>query len=223
MQRKVLIVEREADEAEALRRALAGAGYPCAWAASGREALACGERETFDLTVLDGSLPGESAEDVLRQLKLRSRFLIAVAGAHGDPASIARLLAAGADDYVVKPVDAGELLLRASVQLQREKEGGMGKLCYKQLVLDPVTFGVQLCGKPLSLTRQEFRILELMISSTPGRVFSKQDFFNYAWDDYYVGADKTISVHICNIRRKIRQITDEKYIETVRSFGFRLA
>ena len=72
------------------------------------------------------------------------------------------------------------------------------------------------------MTRQEFRILELLLSH-PGRVFSKQAIYDYAWDEMYLGEDKTINVHISNIRKKLRAVSDQEYIETVWGVGFRLA
>ena len=77
-------------------------------------------------------------------------------------------------------------------------------------------------GTPLSLTRQEFQILELLLLN-PNKAFSKQEIYEYAWDDFYIGEDKTINVHISNIRSKIRVVSDENYIETVWGIGFKLA
>ena len=74
----------------------------------------------------------------------------------------------------------------------------------------------------LNLTRQEFKILELLLSK-PDKVFSKQEIYDYAWDDYYIGEDKTVNVHISHIRAKIKQYTDDEYIETVWGIGFKLA
>ena len=77
-------------------------------------------------------------------------------------------------------------------------------------------------GYDLNLTRQEFKILELLLSK-PDKVFSKQEIYDYAWDDYYIGEDKTVNVHISHIRSKIKQYTDDEYIETVWGIGFKLA
>ena len=83
-------------------------------------------------------------------------------------------------------------------------------------------FSVTCQGQPVELTRQEFRILELLLSH-PGRVFSKQAIYDYAWEEMYLGEDKTINVHISNIRKKLRGVSDREYIETVWGIGFRLA
>ena len=88
--------------------------------------------------------------------------------------------------------------------------------------LNKSTFEVFVKGQEIQLTRQEYKILELFMLH-PTKVFSKQDIFEYAWDEYYIGEDKTINVHISNIRTKIKKITDDEYIDTVWGIGFRLA
>ena len=76
-------------------------------------------------------------------------------------------------------------------------------------------------GKALELTKQELKIMELFLMN-PDKVFSKQSIYDYAWDDYYMGEDKTINVHISNIRKKIKAVSTNEYIETVWGIGFRL-
>lgn len=140
------------------------------------------------------------------------------------------LLLSGADDYLTKPFEIKELLARVQVQLRRwaenaESGGGekpSGTLCHKGMVLDRADHSVSVSGTPLSLTRQEFQILELLLLN-PNKAFSKQEIYEYAWDDFYIGEDKTINVHISNIRSKIRVVSDENYIETVWGIGFKLA
>lgn len=94
-------------------------------------------------------------------------------------------------------------------------------LSYRELKLNRDSYTASVREMPLELTRQEFKILELLLLH-PGKVFSKQDIYDYAWDDIYLGEDKTINVHISNIRKKLKAVTDEEYIETVWGIGFRL-
>lgn len=94
------------------------------------------------------------------------------------------------------------------------------RLVLKNLILDLESFSAEIDGKRISLTRQEFKIMELLLSN-PKRVFSKQDIYNYAWDNYYMGEDKTINMHISNIRRKLKAVSEEDYIETVWGIGFK--
>ena len=90
------------------------------------------------------------------------------------------------------------------------------------MVLNNAEHSVSVSGKAISFTRQEFKILELLITN-PKRVFSKKEIYDYAWDDLYIGEDRTINVHISNIRQKIKAYSDEEYIETVWGVGFKLA
>ena len=95
-------------------------------------------------------------------------------------------------------------------------------LSFKDMVLNRNTFQVEIAGKILpKITKQEFAILELLLRN-PKQVFSKEDIFEYAWDEPYMGETKTLDVHISNIRKKIKQVTSEEYIETVWGIGYRL-
>ena len=87
-----------------------------------------------------------------------------------------------------------------------------------ELKLFPDSFAAEVSGRALELTKQEFKILELLLLH-PNKVFSKQDIYDYAWDDIYIGEDKTINVHISNIRKKLKAVTDREYIETVWGIG----
>ena len=127
------------------------------------------------------------------------------------------------DDYVTKPFSMPVLLEKIRGILRR-RAGGEEEDCLRcgDLLLNRTAREAFLDGHPLELTRQEFRILELLLSH-PDRVFSKQEIYDYAWEDLYMGEDKTINVHISNIRKKLKACSDREYIETVWGIGFRLA
>ena len=129
-----------------------------------------------------------------------------------------------ADDYITKPFEIREVLARIQVQLRHteEKEIKESNLSFREMVLNKATFQVSIGGKILpKITRQEFAILELLLRN-PKQVFSKEDIFEYAWDEPYMGETKTLDVHISNIRKKIKTVTTEEYIETVWGIGYRL-
>ena len=95
-------------------------------------------------------------------------------------------------------------------------------LHYKDMVLDRERFAVSIGDTELPrMTKQEFAILELLLKN-PQKVFSKEEIFEYAWEEMYMGETKTLDVHISNIRRKIKAVTTEEYIETVWGIGYRL-
>ena len=117
------------------------------------------------------------------------------------------------------------MLARVQVQLRHKEEKEaeeQHKLSFKDMLLNRNTFQVEIAGKILpKITKQEFAILELLLRN-PKQVFSKEDIFEYAWDEPYMGETKTLDVHISNIRKKIKQVTSEEYIETVWGIGYRL-
>ena len=110
------------------------------------------------------------------------------------------------------------MLARIQVQLRHmQQEPEHKSVSYKNLELDRERFGVLLP----KITKQEFAILELLLEH-PKQVFSKEEIFEYAWDEHYMGETKTLDVHISNIRKKIKAVTQEEYIDTVWGIGYRL-
>lgn len=125
---------------------------------------------------------------------------------------------------MTKPFDIRELLARINVQLRRfsnQNDVSPKVLKYKDLELNTETFCAYINGMEISLTKQEYKILELFLIK-PDRIYSKQDIYDYAWEDYYIGEDKTVNVHISNIRKKLKAVSQEEYIETVWGIGFKL-
>lgn len=233
--KKILIIEDNADINNLVAESLKKAGYEYRQAFSGTEGLLCVSLEKFDLAVMDLMLPGMNGKELLPKLREKQDFPVIVLSAMDGLDSKLALLDSGADDYMTKPFEIAELIARIGVQLrkhspaeadsacavQNTKEPAHAKkLVLRNLVLDPESFSAEIDGKQVSFTRQEFKIMELLLSN-PKRVFSKQDIYNYAWDDYYVGEDKTINMHISNIRRKLKAVSKEEYIETVWGIGFK--
>lgn len=189
---------------------------------SGTEGLLYVNQERFDCILLDLMLPGKSGEEILQEIKKQSGTPVIVISAKDDIDSRVGLLENGADDYITKPFDLREVMARIRLQLQKSA-GAKGRILKAgDLLLDVDQRTVTVCGSEIRLTRQEFNILEILLKN-PQKVFSKQELFECAWEEYYFGADKTINVHISNIRNKIKQITETEYIETVWGIGFRMA
>ena len=219
----ILIVEDDESISGLLLEALSREGYFCEQAFSGTEARLLLAQKTYALVLLDLMLPGISGEEVLADIRGKGETPVIVLTAKDDLEGKIIVLRDGADDYITKPFEIGEVMARIEVQLRRKQPNTVGTtLSYKNMKLDKETFSISVNGKELaSITKREFAILELLLRN-PKRVFSKEDIFEYAWDEAYMGETKTLDVHISNIRKKIRAVTEQEYIETVWGIGFRL-
>ena len=224
---KILIVEDDTNINNLLQEALSKEGYSCEQAFSGTEAklLMNMQKHGYALVLLDLMLPGISGEAVLEEIRKKGNLPVIVLTAKDSLDEKVEVLTSGADDYITKPFEIREVLARVQVQLRRkeEKETGIERdLSFKDMVLNRDTFQVRIDGRILSkITKQEFAILELLLRN-PKQVFSKEDIFEYAWEETYMGETKTLDVHISNIRKKIKQVTSDEYIETVWGIGYRL-
>ncbi len=225
MPKIILIIEDDIDLSNQIAQALEKAGYACAQTFSASEALKLMEDSDFSLAVLDSDLPDGDGSGLLSSIRSAHSMPVVVISQSAQLDYKIRLLNAGADDYLTKPFEMLELVTRVSVQMRRRQSDSHADaniLRYRDLILDNRNLSVRVNGKKVTLTRQEFLILQLMLQYPPGRVFSKQTFYESAWKDVYLGEDKTINVHISNIRKKLKAITDSEYIETVWGVGFRL-
>ena len=220
----IMVVEDDTNINNLLKTALEKAGYQVLQAFSGTEAeLILQMRESIALVLLALMLPGISGEEVLKHIRERGNFPVIVLTARDSLDEKIGMLTQGADDYITKPFEIPEVIARIQVQLRHVERGIENKqMAYRNLVLDKVTYQVRIDGKVVSqITKQEFAILELLVSH-PKQVFSKEDIFSYAWNEPYMGETKTLDVHISNIRKKIKQVTTDEYIETVWGIGYRL-
>jgi len=219
----ILIVEDDNDINNMITDSLTKNNYSCVQAFSGTEALLRMEQSKFDLILLDLMLPGMSGNIVIKKIKPENNTPVIVISSKDELDSKVDLLSAGADDYITKPFEIKELLARVDVQLRRNSSTVTNTIyVHKDLSLNSETYQVTINVNDISLTKQEFKILELLMTF-PCKVFSKQDIYEYAWDDYYIGEDKTINVHISNIRQKLKKVSNEEYIETVWGIGFKLS
>ena len=220
---RILIVEDDTYINNLIAKALSKEGHVCQQAFSGTEGLLYAKTEPYDLVILDLMLPGINGEDLLPQLKNDFGLRVIVLSAKDSLDSKIDLLNAGAEDYMTKPFEIGELMARVGVQLRRSATGKPAKqLSHKGLTLNLEEMSAKLDGQSLSFTKQEYKILQLLMEN-PNRAFTKQDIFDYAWDDLYMGEDKTINMHISNIRKKLKAVTEQEYIETVWGIGFKLS
>ena len=220
---QILIVEDDTDINNMVASALTKAGYECKQSFSGTEAMLYLNKEKFSVIILDLMLPGKSGNSIVEEIKPYLDTSIIVVSAKDELDTKVNLLFSGADDYITKPFEIDELVARVAVQIRKHSTDKTESVYhYKDMVLIITEHSFSVLGHPISFTRQEFKILELLITN-PKRVFSKKEIYDYAWDDLYIGEDRTINVHVSNIRQKIKAFSDKEYIETVWGVGFKLA
>lgn len=218
----ILIIEDNQEINNLIKESLEKHGYLCTQAFSGTEGLLHIKNNKFSLIILDLMLPGLTGEEFIKQFIEISDTPILVASAKSSIDSKIECLNLGADDYLVKPFDLKELKARVDALIRRTNTNTVqDNIRYKGIVLNEDLFDITVDGNSLNLTKQEYKIIKLLMEN-PNKVFTKQDIYEHSWDDYYMGDDKTINVHISNIRRKIKDITDEEIIETVWGIGFKL-
>ncbi|MFD2630043.1 response regulator transcription factor [Oceanobacillus kapialis] len=221
----ILIIEDDAHINRVIFNALRQENYECTQAFSGSEGKMHVTLCDYDLIILDLMLPGLSGEAFIRELRteLQSDIPVIVLSAKDQLDNKLQLFTLGADDYVTKPFEIEELLARIHVHVKRK---GINKPVnrhqHKNLILEEDTKSVSVKGIEMNLTKQEYNIVEVLVKNKT-RVFTKQDLYELAWDDHYIGEDKTITVHISNIRTKLKQYDKESYIDTVWGIGFRLS
>lgn len=220
---KILIVEDDVNINNLLKEALSGNGYTCGQAFSGTEAALWLEKESWALVLLDLMLPGMTGEEVLGLIRRQGDVPVIVLTAKDALSEKLELLTNGADDYITKPFDIEEVVARVQIQLRHAgREQAPDWISCGEISLEKGTHQIWIGGKELEhLTRQEFAILELLLEH-PGQVFSKEAIFTYAWQEEYMGETKTLDVHISNIRKKLKSLTEKEYIQTVWGIGYRL-
>jgi DNA-binding response OmpR family regulator len=212
----VLVVEDDPGIATQLVRGLERAGYTADSVALGADAL---RRPPSDVVLLDLGLPDIDGVDVCRQLRQSSGAAIIVVTARGEEADRVLALDEGADDYLVKPFGLAELLARIRAVLRRGQRAASEVLRHGPLTVDLRTRKVTVDGNDVALTPKEFAILECLVSD-PGRLVSRQEIVERAWDEHWYGPTKVLDVHLAALRRKLG---DPALIETVYGHGFRLA
>lgn len=219
----LLIIEDHNDINAMIQDYLQKQGFQCDQAYSGTEGRLYYSTNDYDLIILDLMLPGLSGEELLEDIRKHSNVPVIVLSAKDSLDSKVNVLGAGADDYLCKPFELEELLARIQVQLRKSNKTSINTaLQYKQLLLDSEQYDAKINDIYLNLTKHEYLILELLIRN-PKRVFTKEEIYEYAWNDTYYGDDKTINTHMSNIRKKIRTQVAEEYIKTVWGIGFKMA
>ena len=223
---RILVVEDEDSISEPFAEALRRAGFEALVTRTAAGALQMAEEEEPDLVMLDLALPDGDGRDVCRELRRRSDVPIVMLTARGTEMDKIVGLELGADDYVVKPFSAAEVISRIRAVLRRSapRDGASAEpIRIGELELDPAARIARLGSDELELSRKEFDLLaELMRHA--GHVVTREDLMAKVWDVNWFGSTKTLDVHIGWLRRKLGDDpTDPTFIETVRGVGFRFA
>ena len=225
---KILTAEDDREINRLICEYLSSQGYETLSALNGLDAVRIvREQSDLSLLILDLMLPFQSGDMVLQKIREFSDIPVIVVSAKSETRSKIDLIRMGADDYITKPFDLDELLVRVEAVLRRY-EGNAHKntepkiLTYKNLTLDLTSGTAAVSGNTLTLTSKEFAILTLMLNH-PAKLWSKANLFESVWGENYLTDDNTVKVHMSNIRQKLKKLDpDNEYIETVWGMGYRL-
>ncbi len=220
---RVLIIEDEARLAENVARSLReSAGYAVDVSLDGEDGAFMAESNPYDLVVLDLMLPKLDGLAVLQRLRSGgSAVPVLVLTARDEKESIVALLNAGADDYVAKPFDLGELLARAKALIRRGKGQSAAVLKVGDLEINTADLSVRRKGKLVTLTAMEYRVLEYL-AHRPGAVVPKTELLEHLYDFNWERFSNVIEVYVSGLRRKLEDGGESKLFHTLRGQGYML-
>jgi two-component system, OmpR family, catabolic regulation response regulator CreB len=221
--RKILLVEDEPSIADNIIYALKTEGFAPTWCQTGSEGLRAFAEQNFALVILDVGLPDMNGFELCKKLRARSFVPIVFVTARKDEIDRVVGLEIGADDYVVKPFTPRELTARVKAILRRTESGGATQPETARLFsIDDERCEIRYCGSPLQLSRYEFRLLKVLVQK-PGRVYSRDQLMEPAWEEPDTALDRTVDAHIKTLRAKLRAVReDEDPIRTHRGLGYSL-
>lgn len=223
MSGRILIVEDNKEISGLLSEFLNKNGYETSTAFEGNTASRLLKNGDFDLVLMDLMLPFISGDQLIKEFRSYSDKPIIVISAKSMMETKLEMLRVGADDYILKPFDLNEVLVRIEVVMRRSgpvsEKGNI--LSYGKLVFNISENSVSADGKALSLTSKEMQLLKLFMTY-PKKVYTKANLYEAVWNDTYYYEDNTINVHVSNLRSKLKKACSEDYIETVWGVGYRL-
>lgn len=229
MNPNILVVDDEQEIADLIEVYLRSENFRVVKSHNGRDAIACIDREPFDLAILDVMLPDVDGFSICRHIRERHHFPVIMLTAKDDEIDKITGLTLGADDYVTKPFRPLELVARVKAQLRRfktynaaEPAASRSVLAVSGLVMNRETRECTLNERPLALTPTEFSIL-WVLASNRGRVVSAEALFEEVWGEKYLAnSNNTVMVHIRHLREKMQDRADQpKYIKTVWGVGYK--
>ncbi len=221
---RILIVEDNKDMNQMLSETLKGEGYQIKSAYTGIEGLKEAKVEEFDFDFVRHYASYKSGDEILKEIRTFSNVPVIIISAKDMVGTKIDLLKLGADDYITKPFDLGEVTARIASNLRRShiQKALTNVLKYRDIELDSNTKRVTVGGTELELTAKEYLMLELLMQNL-GKVFSKANIYESIWKEEYLGDDNAVKTHMSNLRNKLKKVSNgEEYIETVWGLGYRL-
>jgi two-component system OmpR family response regulator len=218
---RLLLVEDDEKLARGLARGLTREGYEIDVAHTGDDALEHAREHDYDGVILDVMLPGLDGFSVCRELRRSEQWLpVLMLTARGDVSDRIRGLDAGADDYLVKPFDFGELLARLRALFRRGATERGEAIEVRDLRIEPDTRVVTRAGHQIELTAREMAVLEVLARHA-GQVVSRAQLLEEVWQEQYDGSQNVVDVYVGYVRKKLELPSDDRsVIRTVRGIGF---
>lgn len=218
--KRIFVVDDDVYIGDMLEEVLTKEGYSVSRAYSGTEALLLLSSNKPDLILLDLMLPGLSGEKVMEKTK---GIPVIVVSAKIDVNDKVNLLLGGAVDYITKPFDTKELLARITVQLRDKKSDSIDKsdLVFDDIMLDTVSRRVTVNNREIHLTRTEYAILKMLMQRS-AQVVTKSELIDEICEDTPDCTESSLKIHVSNLRKKLKSITDKDYIDSVWGIGFKL-
>lgn len=224
----VLIVEDHKDISDMLKAFLEEHGYEVECASDGKAAARCLSEKEYLIILMDLMLPYISGAELIKKLRTHSNTPVICLSAKSGIDTRLEVLKMGADDYILKPFDLDEVLVRMEVVLRRSKDSGIAREEDRKKVYScgdlryyPLEHRVEYRGEEIALTAKEQQLLELFLEN-PSKTYSKANLYESVWQSEYFCEDNTINVHVSNLRSKLKKVTGQDYIETVWGIGYRL-
>lgn len=222
MKLKIAVVEDDREISSILRELLVSSGYECVQAFDGDEASKLFEHEHFDMVLMDLMLPYKNGERLIGELRSKCDTPVIVISAKSMMETKLEVLRLGADDYIIKPFDIDEVLVRIEVVLRRSGAFvSRPVLEAGELSLNTEENRLTVSGKPVSLTAKELMLLKLFLEH-PKKVYTKAELYETVWNEVYYYEDNTINVHVSNLRSKLKKISGKDHIDTVWGIGYKL-
>lgn len=227
IKKTILIVEDSIEINEMLTTYLKKNEYNVLSAYDGEIAKRMLKNEKYDLVLMDLMLPNIGGELLIKELRNYSKVPVIVLSAKSMVETRIEVLKLGADDFIIKPFNLDEVLVRIEAVMRRIDSSSdtlVGKkdiLQCGELIYYPGDNRASYKGENIALTSKELQILELLLRC-PQKTYSKANLYETVWQDVYYYEDNTINVHVSNLRSKLKKATGHDYVETVWGIGYRL-